>query len=199
MQFSVHPTYGLRSFNGGLISAKYHFSNRLAFRFGLDASIRTSDDTRKRKSFLEDTLRLSSQYTISDARNNVLFVSTFLYYFNPLAQFKFYAGIGPVFGIQHRSESKGLRDHPQGTTQSQNSTLYQAGVQTEYGLEWFFLKNMSLLAQYGFRALYGWYRNEQKTEYNYSDGRKENTNDTINGTRYYLSSGIAQFGLSIYF
>ncbi len=197
MQFSVHPTYGLRGFNGGLISAKYHFSNSLAFRFGLDASINSSNDTRKRKTLLEDTLLISSDFKSSDLYSNVLFVSTFLYYFNPQAQFKFYAGIGPVFGVRYQSRSSESIDNR--TTQSQNIALYQAGVQTEYGLEWFVLKNMSLVAQYGFRALYGWYSNETKREHIYSDDRKENTDDSRNGTQYYLNSGIAQFGLSIYF
>ncbi len=198
LQFSVSTYSGLRSFEGGLISAKYHFSNSWAFRFGLDASMNISHSNKKHEYLSNDSLQNTNENEKDLARNNFMFVSSFIHYFNPNDAFKFYAGIGPVFGISPRTSNIENIDPP---VSSSTQTLYhyQLGIQTEYGLEWFFRKNMSLMAQYGFRALYGWSSVEETSEHTYSNGEKDVSTTTISGWDFILNTGITQFGISLYF
>ena len=198
LQFSVHTYNGLGTFEGGLISAKYHLSNTLAFRFGLDASMSMSNTNKKKDGFYGDSLNITNENQADIARNSFMFVSAFIHYFNPNDAFKLYAGIGPVFGVNFRSRNTEYID-PQGSDSDNTLTQYSVGLQTEYGLEWFFRKNMSLMAQYGFRVLYSWSSGEETSEHVYSNGEKDIYTTTINSWDFMLNTGITHFGVSVYF
>jgi hypothetical protein len=197
LQFSLNQYSGLRSFEGGLLSAKYHFSNQLAMRLGIDSRLSNSEDNIKSEEVETDSL--ISKYNRTSTKNTVMILSTFLYYFNPSDEFKLFTGTGPILGISTRTQNEANSFTAFTNSKDNESLTYSAGLRFVFGLEWFFRKNMSLLAQYGFQALYSWSETETKSSFTSQTGSlmTRKTTKTTNG--FNLSSGIPNLGLSLYF
>jgi len=118
----------LTSTLGNLIGGKFHFDPADAIRFGL--SLFLSDNN---YSYVDGS---QSEATISTSS----FVLDYLHYLNPGDPIKAYVGIGATAGMTVNGW----------TFTSFNAPLpWDVGARASLGAEWFFTRNLSLLAEYG--------------------------------------------------
>ncbi len=197
LQFSLNQYSGLRSFEGGLLSAKYHFSNPFALRLGIDFYLNNSDNSSKIE--VVETDSLISIYDRTSKKNTVRILATFIYYFNPSDEFKLFAGTGPFLSLSTRKQNESNRYSDFINYNNKEITTYSAGLRFVYGLEWFFRENMSLLAQYGFQTSYDWSETVTTTWVKAQPGNSTTRKNTLTGDGFSLNSGVPNLGLSLYF
>jgi len=197
-QFRISSNFTLTDFQGSLVSYKYHLTNKLAFRFGVGIGVENNTYEDENVRISGDSIHISVE---SDGeRKDMDLISQLVYYFKPEKEIKLYAGIGPLYSYYERKENHNItRIDTNNTIYSVNEINYKIsdyGISTAYGLEWFFRKNMSLLAEYGFRFCYRDVRNEK----HFSQLSPPSTiiieKSKSNG--WIFSSESVKFGLSIY-
>jgi len=200
LQFQVR-LLELSSFQGGLISFKYHFNDHIAFRTGVNLSFDNSDSEEVRDVIFEDSTIFTSKSKNDDF--TITIPAQFLYYINPDSEVKVFLGLGPsiTYMINNdRTTDYNYSDNYHGTILIESkSKYYSIGLSSAYGVEWFFTDNMSLTGEYGFSFSY-YYREtnidrmrifQDRDNYIAKDKRK------VEGWRF-QSTGVL-FGLSIYF
>ena len=188
LQFQISQNFTLGNFLGSVISGSYHLTNTSSVRIGLSYT-GTMDNTDKMNnndslSNLENTtndvnstsIDLMVQYLVATpVTNNILF----------------YWGAGPRGGVIF---SKTTNNHTQTATQnyanSEKKNGWSAGAMASAGVEWFFSRQMSLLAEYGISYLYT-YTKTTTTSGQYTYEIKE--------YNYSLGGSSVRFGLSVYF
>lgn len=123
LQFRVTDNFTLGSFDGSLISAKHHFTDRRALRYGLSLGASREDDG-----------------TDERTQQLLVFGVDFLDYpgvaSNPSGTMQLYWGGGPSISFQ-RSESEPIMNLSWGV-----------GLGGVIGAEWFVRPRLSLLAEY---------------------------------------------------
>ncbi|GBD91867.1 hypothetical protein BMS3Abin04_02599 [bacterium BMS3Abin04] len=203
-QFRILQFFSLADFQGGLISYKYHFNNHYAFRFGLGIRL-DNDNQDEEKNNLIDSITTSANYDLGSYHYSLQ--SQLLFYVNPQNDIKLYIGLGPYLSFSKTSRKLNnidiiskKTDYKFSNTDVTETKDYLLGVSSVYGVEWFFTKNMSLIAEYGFVLAYS----NSKAEYRHSIYEK---NSKINHTNSYkrsssgfkFNSSRVNFGLSVYF
>ncbi len=195
LQFAIDNNFTIRSFQGALISAKYHFSNQTAFRIGISVSGHAYGED-----YSKNVTNNDSMVIATDDERQYLYLmihSQFLHYFNPDDDIKLYAGLGPYFSANidlFKTGKVEVADNYHYTPpRKRNTTSLQSGISTVYGVEWFFRKNMSLLAEYGFVFYYFYY--ESKKAYSIHDNRTEE----IKKRNGWSLINRFHFGVSVYF
>ncbi len=171
IQFQINDNFSLSSFQGSSISAKYHFSNKKALRFGLTLSGGFSDkngDVLIESSTNNQNIGISTQYTIYPAVNK---------------EVNFFFGFGPNVVLVHtNTESK-----YQNTQTNIEDTHWSIGVSGIVGVEWFVKRSISFLAEYS-------------SSFNYNSDKRKDSHDNESHTKSYdLNSKSVKFGLSLYF
>jgi len=201
LQFSVVDFFRISSFQGATLSYKYHFSDRLALRVGV--GLRGSQDNGDFK-YERNTDTTSFKYDTERNNTNIDITSQLIYYFSPYKQIKVYAGMGPYFLIGNSSDEKKNFSTDPTTNYSYNlrnykTTHYEIGVSAVYGLEWFFKKNMSLLAEYSSRLSYI-IRSSERTVFKSSASATDIINsDKSKSSGWGIYSAGAKMGLTVYF
>jgi len=195
LQFAIGNNFTIKNFQGALISAKYHFSDQSAFRIGIGLTGNAFDVNYSKNITSNDSLVVATEDEEQYLRLTIQ--SQFLHYFNPGEDIKVYAGLGPYISLNlNLTENEKLQtadNYQYVPPRKRNTTTLASGICAAYGLEWFFRKNMSLLAEYGFNFYYFYY--ESKYTYSIHDNRTEEIKKR-NGWSF---SNLYHFGLSIYF
>lgn len=153
MQFGLQQDLVLTSFQGAIISAKYHTSDRRAIRFGLTAygDVAESDQNSGPTS-TPNSSRTNGQSVSVNARYLMYPVST--------SSVVFVFGFGPQLGV---SRSKSSFRESQYLSENTN-TSFSGGISGSWGAEWFFKSGLSLLAEYGISMNYSRYKSTWTTE-----------------------------------
>ena len=199
MQYQIREILDLIEFQGSILSAKYHLSNKSAIRIGFDLGFGDANINNDVTHNLNDSL---SHYDDSAHEHSKIGLSIYyLHYFNPHENVKFYAGGGPTFSfiITNDEAAKSYPayvDDPLYLNEfnTERSTKI-IGLQSVLGTEWFFNENMSLIAEYGFLFSYSFNRKdetrsaEQPGEYSMN----------YKSDSFRFSSTRVKIGLSMYF
>jgi len=188
LQFGLGSYFTIGSYKGTIFSGKYHFSNKVALRTGI--SLTAYNDDQNINSEYRDNDSLFS--SINSERNDVQlsFESLVLYYLNPQAEIKFYFGLGPYFSYSYdeRVSDEGINSTPFRKVTLDKTIAF--GLSTAYGIEWFFKKDMSLIADYGFKVRY--FERKRQIEDLF-------TEKTTKNTGYSFGQNYVKAGISIYF
>lgn len=207
LQFKITSFLRLDSFQGSMISAKYHFSNKFAFRFGVFINNDFSDSrTFDHKLLSSDDILIIEES--QEFRDNPYYSysirSQFLYYTNPKKNIKCYLGIGPYFRF-----SKKEKISNRGSEREYDSLYIDGydrrvdsesgiGFSTSLGVEYFIIKNISLLLEYS-HLLYKYSEGTITERTNsYSSGKYEESTSDTSETGWRLTSDYVKFGLSVY-
>lgn len=200
IQFRVRGLFSFSSFEGGAISYKYHTSDYTAYRIGITLNARIWDE--------EITHQYTSVSTSLFEQNrdnktmNIALIGERLWYFNTKNDIKMFFGAG----LRIATIISSFDTEDVNTIDSLNTVYYDKeyknnhyafGAKFSYGIEWFFMKNMSLHAEYGLSVSYfieEYSRVMLKTsDENYLDSYKNDRSGfEINDTGVLL-------GLSVYF
>ena len=195
LQFGISENFTLSSFQGGTISAKYHFTNNSALRFGVTLYHSNLDREYTETSVYPDTT-FNSIYEDNYARYQIQFTLQYISYIETINSISmFYGGGINYFTSPDNRESSSERKVPIESS-SLDYSNYGFGVNLLIGVEWFVRSNMGITAEYGSGYQYSLYEQVQVQDDIINDVR-QNTRKTQ--TRYGLSSSTVKFGVSIYF
>jgi opacity protein-like surface antigen len=198
MQFRVYDFISLSSFKGTLLSYKHHTSDESAFRFGVSLRFQKYNTEES----IERT-HIDSVFLDQDRDHNyasIEIMAEYIKYFNPRDEVKVFMGIGPrvEFSIKN-FDTDDVSAYGYSYTNIHKNNRYEFGLTFSYGLEWFFMKSMSLHAEYGFNLSY--FYDEYKTENVrvYSDFTTWNENRETKQNGFEFDDTGAILGLSVYF
>jgi hypothetical protein len=200
LQFKVYNFVSLSSFKGSMLSYKYHRSDKTAYRGGVGVRARRWDEEISRNEIYKDSTMVDEKRGIENV--SIDFVVEYLRYFSIHNDVKIFAGCGPLasFDIYHTNNKdisgSGATYY---FTYKNHSDRYDFGLSFSYGLEWFFRKNMSLHAEYGFDLTYFLDKNDQIEYTIFMDNsiRKVDKSETDYGIA--IADRGALLGLSVYF
>lgn len=192
MQFEINQNFDLNSFEGSTLSLKRMSSPAKAWRLGLDLDAGTAngDDITVFDDSLTNTSDVDNDhYSIAISIHRV--TNT-----NPDSKISFFYGYGPFGGYSYtKTGNRIIATTGNSTGQITKSRTWSAGLRGIMGVEWFFAKNMSLLAEYGSSVSYR--RNKRTQATDYSDGSSR-LNERIDKV-WNFDAELVKFGLSAYF
>ncbi len=194
IQLRVVDFLRFMDFRGGSVSFKYHFSNTSALRVGLGLSAGKSQS--EQSNYFYDTDSLVSRLNRDDSRIYTNISVQYIIYPNPNDDIKLYFGAGPFFGWSNRSDNSTYWNADSGKILPYKDRRYSSrkfGLELTAGLEWFFMKNMSLLFDY---SLTIGYSQGESTENQYNYAQPLTYISKLNGS--YIQWQIIKFGLSVY-
>lgn len=203
LQFAISNNFTLSSFQGGVFSGKYFFSDNSSIRLGVSVGSSTDEDETTQNS-------LSSQNNISitteaNTDEKVYFYGINLQYIYNLKTTKdilFYTGVGPFFRISNNEkESNGSRipdSYSMNSTISRNQKQTSIGAELICGIEWFVKSNISISAEYG--AAFS-YSHAKIDETRFESDSNVSTTKSASSTRntYLINASNINFGVSFYF
>ena len=154
VQFKTSSLLSLSSFKGSFLSYKFHPSDDHAYRLGISLNGQKYDEDEK-----IDNYQYSDTSLIDQTRNNNYFgieiMVEYLKYFRSKEELKMYFGLGPRINIRiNNYDTDKVQYEGYSFYKEQKDDRYRFGLTFSYGLEWFFRKNMSLHAEYGFTFSY---------------------------------------------
>lgn len=177
---SVIDSTVVKSFS---LSGKYHFNKKNALRLSIGVTgSKSSED-------------INEQYSITNAtRNEKLNLETclqWIHYLSADSKIKVYTGVGPYFGYRHRfTESDDIYEY---TVSSWTENEWNLGLAGSFGVEFFFLDNISLIGEYYLTGTYGKLVSKYYDYYNgnqYNESARNNWKFEFNRMR---------IGFSVYF
>lgn len=183
LQFGAGSNLAIQSFDGLMFSLKYHFTNKTAIRFGVGVLVNSHNST-------EETF--FGSVPLKNDNENISFTASYLIYPKP-GKFNLYLGIGPRFGYSHDLEQRVFYDDSLNNKDVNETRAWSVGLQFNFGLEWFPVKNFSLFAEYIAYGTYG----KSNTISKYGDFPQDNRNTSV--TNWYFNGTTARLGLSVYF
>lgn len=156
LQFQITDEFGLKPFNGMIVSAKRHFSEHSALRLGLHFDVDWDDGTQAGRLEVEDSL---ADWYDSDSHSEHQGFAVDLSYLNypsPGSHVNLFWGVGPLVAF-YRSESNSSEEEPNyGTTARRDySRSWDIGVLGLIGAEWFLAKHFSFHSEYRASIAYG--------------------------------------------
>jgi hypothetical protein len=199
-QFRVYNFISLSSFKGSLISYKYHPSDKTAYRVGVGVRAAKWKEEVSEDRIYTDTTLFDQDLNRSDVTISLML--EYLKYFNIRGDIKIFTGAGPLvsYDIDHSNTADvTVVGDDYNYYEKYNYDHFEFGLTFSYGLEWFFRKNMSLHAEYGFNLTYFHEKFIRNRVYSYPGDiiRLDNQTEKQNGFR--LSDRGALLGLSVYF
>lgn len=182
-------------FQGGSISLKYHLGNKNALRVGIGV---TNNKNNYSLTYLDteaDTIRKDME----DNRSyyNYEIYTQYIIYPHPESDIKFYFGAGPYISWKKsKSEMERWDDTERKNKLYESNEMKTIAIGLDFvaGVEWFFMKSMSLLADYNFSAEYYELTRKSTTYPPWDTVKREEK-----ASYYFLRTGTAKIGLSIYF
>lgn len=199
----------LNEFDGGVVSAKFHLSDRTAIRGSV--GFNRTDDVTDLSSRFEDIDALTGDVDRggSDEVNEMDFwVSNvsllYLRYIEPAPSFAFYLGIGPGFELTLNDNSRDL-EHRSFPNESFSSNfraiiidLWGTGLHTVLGAEWFVAPGISLLAEYHSELFYKEF--EITRQFEVTNENSYRWTEIVEKRKgFFFDSLPARLGLSVYF
>ena len=199
LQFGVR-TLSLTNFTGALVSYKYHVDDQTAYRFGISARIEKSNEDEIRDYFYHDTSYL-------DLKRDNIFTSIqlnvqYLHYVNVKDEIKVFLGFGPqveIYMYDFDTDKINASGNANIYDKKRINDRYSFGFRGSFGVEWFFIKNLSLHAEYGLFAYYFLEKNNRITVFEYSNEPNRYNEIKVESNGWGLDDAGALFGLSVYF
>ena len=154
-QLRIVDFFKFNDFQGTSVSFKYHFGNNKALRVGIGLQADNLEQTVNRLDVESDSI-LNKNRLGQDSKNFVIFTQ-YIIYPNPEDDVKFYFGAGPFASWRKKnSKNSSLEDSSQALKLSRKEELdiKTIGLDFVVGVEWFFMKSMSLLVDYNFSIEY---------------------------------------------
>ncbi len=206
LQFRISNNFTLSNFQGALISAKRHLSDKSAVRFGLSFSgstgdISTDDISSRVDSLMNNATNNSSDGELSDI--SVGATTQIMFYTTSDKKIDFYFGVGPDLTYSRSKHDYDLQyiqsDFPIRNGKDINySRLWTFGLLGSWGVECFVTKKLSLMAEYG--AGLGYYSRYRETKHiEYLEDMTTTRLRTEEENRFRFYSSNVNFGLSVYF
>lgn len=178
LQFRITENFTLGTFQGGILSYKWHSGVDRANRVSLSLIASVLDRSGEGDERLNSMSRINLGVGVNYSR---------IHYPNPDADIKFFFGYGPGFNVSYlQSENQ---------TRQLRAEIRQTGFGFSFsglaGVEWFFHNSISLHAEYAgsFRYDHTRLRQERLTE----------TEGGSNSNQLVLAGDGVRFGLSVYF
>jgi hypothetical protein len=195
LQFGISENFTLTNFQGGTISAKYHFNNNSALRFGVTLSQSNSDDENSITQIYPDTTYINSEAS-SYSNYQIRFSLQYIKYSKPINSIAMFYGGGVNYFTQPQERER-LTEYiePVESDYVDNSN-HGFGVSILIGVEWFVRSNMGITAEYG--AGYQ-YSVSESINGIYDITRDIKRNSKTTRTRYAFVPSSVKFGVSIYF
>jgi len=137
IQFQIYNPLRLIPFQGGVLSAKYQFLNRYSFRFGFGVY-----------SNFEFEEQFNGYKYVGENNYRYSFSSQIIYNSTPTNDVSVYFGGGPYFSHLHYDYS------------GKYLVEKEIGFSVILGVEWFFVKNISIHGESGLQIAYNIYNNE---------------------------------------
>lgn len=132
LQFRVTPNFQLSSFQGTLLSYKWHTSPSNAYRVGASFALQSQDTQ-----FTDDDTDPPVQ-----SNQSIGLRGQYLTYLGGESDIEPYYGVGPQL-----SYSRQAQEDPAGNSVTQST--FEIGVNGAAGVEWFVWSNVSFTAEYG--------------------------------------------------
>jgi len=193
----------LSSFQGSLISFKYHFNDNFAIRSGIGFSMSTNDSEKERELYDYGGDTLFTKIKADEENYSISVPIQFLYYFNPQNEIKFFVGLGPYFSFSTEERIENDLSEPNdkyyANLRNSESKNYFLGISAVYGVEWFFTDKMSLTGEYGFRFGYYYGEGTSSVTREYPDDIVYIEHTKSKGDGWRFISNLVLFGLSVYF
>jgi len=196
MQFS-YSRLSFGSFKGGNISAKYHFTDKSALRFGVDIY---ADNSTK------DVQRNSAQSTYSGNQNldnsfiDIGITTDYIYYFSTTKPVNFFISSGTTFGIGHSSNganiSSGIPDTLRAAARVKSNRWF-VKANFSVGVEWLITSNFSIHGEYQTALMYQYTKTQESRNESVPDAQPTYSNSILKSFRF-LPAG-ALIGVSLYF
>ncbi len=207
LQFSIGNNFNLSSFQGSMVSAQYHFTEKSAIRFGLSPSVRFQDVENDRNSTQSDTISNHDDDNAELTKFSIQIDAQYIYYGSKSNWVNFYFGAGPRFQISHENQESTDNQYPDDDmiviyeTESEYDT-WGAGLSGTVGVEIPVTNFMAFLAEYNCQILYMSNESKQKSIRYSSDNdpeykREQEQNSSQNYVNF--SSTNVRLGVSIYF
>ena len=198
LQFRYNNKLGFESFKGGNISAKYHFTDKSALRFGVNLnsqnnSINAAFDTGSDKyQYLEDRdLNMI----------NISIITDYVYYISTKNKFNLFLSGGTIFGVgyskENRSNGSSIIDSTYNISDNKANS-WSAGINLSFGVEWFVNHNFSIHGEYQTQLLYQYVHHTYTSSF-----PKRNLDSVLTGNSiqksFSLSPANVLIGVSLYF
>jgi len=147
IQFGYNNKLGFNSFKGTNISAKYHYTNNSALRFGININF---SNTKNNIVSPIDVNKLSIS-EITDDRIAIGIVTDYIYYFSTKKDINLFISSGTNIGISYgKANAKNSFNNPDsiGVIRSNKANGWFGGVEFSVGVEWFVAENFSIHGEY---------------------------------------------------
>ncbi|MEW6702103.1 MAG: hypothetical protein AB1298_05235 [Bacteroidota bacterium] len=197
IQFQLSQDFQLTTFEGSTLSLKRILSSGDALRFGISIDGNYSNTDNEDKNLLAPP-------SVSNTKNDQTTIgfsvsALYLWYSKIKNHVSVYYGVGPTLSFGY-NKTKNTTSNFGATyqTSSENinsNTSYGFGASAKLGIEWFLLKNISVIGEYGtdMRLTFS----KTKIERNANASKlAETTSDT---NRFLFTSSGVRVGFSIYF
>ncbi|MDH3267831.1 MAG: hypothetical protein OEM46_03145 [Ignavibacteria bacterium] len=188
LQFQISDNFQLSNFQGTTFSGKYHFGKMDAIRAGLSIDFGKSDGDAETNQY--DSVNVA-EASYNSNNFSMTLKTQYIRYFVETDGIAFYGGTGPFVTYStstNESETTGTSNDKHYKDMSDNFIL---GVDFIAGVEWFFIKNMSLSAEYGFNFSY----RSRSSERRIDNGLYSDSNEKV----YRFSGNDINFGITVYF
>ncbi|MFH2037375.1 MAG: hypothetical protein ABIJ45_13310 [Candidatus Zixiibacteriota bacterium] len=201
LQFEIDDDFQPSSFKGSMLSIKHHSSAKSAWRLGIKMDFDLTKGDSETES-ISPTSDITRDYDTENNRFNIDLVYQYMKYVNPKSDFNLFFAYGPHLGCYLRSDNQ-EETIPYGDEIRIRYIDYDyrtitVGTELSLGVEWFFMKNASLLAEYGAQINYSWLENKRTAHYITGDDIDSQISED-NRNSFTLIGNPVKFGLSIYF
>jgi hypothetical protein len=180
--FSIGANFNLGSIDGAMFSGKYHLSNRIAIRLGTGLSLSKQD--------AQIIIDHGESKPIERESSGYSLTSYFVYYLIKKNIINPYIAAGPLYSYSMISDMFQSTNYYE--SHERIDKTYGAGIL--FGAEWFFIKNMSLFAEYNPSIQFISY---DKQSYKNDNGFVISYIERGDITK--ISSNNARLGLGVYF
>lgn len=191
IQFEIGNDFKLTSFDGVIVSMKYHFSPSVAFRFGAGVNLNQKNSDIE---YLEYYSGYSGREPVSDHSYDILFTSNILFYPKPNSLIKVFFGAGPRASYLNSTDERIYVDGYKGYRETET---WSAGINCVAGAEWFALSYLSIFGEYSVYGTYGHSTLKDYVKENLSGQVVEYYNEYADNFQF--KGNIVRLGLSVYF
>jgi hypothetical protein len=199
IQFGISDNFSLRSFQGGVISYKYHLDSRHALRVGLSTNVGGSTYDQTGTSFNGDSI---SSVNLSTSENDEISLRVdmqFVWYNATSTSILIFYGAGPHVGYGRISQEQAhsyLGSFSSSSTSTMERTSWSIGATGICGVEWILSDLFSLHAEY--TASLG-FTKENFESHSRPDNAERGTENSGSSASWRFSNSSVNFGLSVYF
>jgi len=197
LQFQITNNFTLSSFDGSVLSAKYHLSKTRALRLGLGVDLVLVDSDDRVVDTRADTLSAEFSEEADSDRWGFELNLQYLFYPIPDGNIHLFFGAGPLLGydrVDSEITRSSIDSFSELLTATNKTSSWSVGVSSVLGVEWFAAKQISILAEYGLSLRYQWIESSRMNVANDRTLTHDEERDTFT-----VNASAVRFGLSVYF